>query len=198
MGCGGQGTWQSGEGMRSKVRGFTLVELAVTLAVAAILLALATPSFAELLRRNRLAAANNELVTALNVARAEALRRGRPVSICASADQRSCAGNADWGTGWVVFEDNVTTGAPGAPAAQSADYDVRMISVSPAMEGGFLLGGTDSWYRFTPSGSLGWSDIGGGSERSFVLRNETCKGTEARRITVNRIGRIRSAAEACP
>lgn len=184
--------------MRGKTRGFTLVELAVALAVMAILLAVAMPSFAELLRSNRLAAANNELVIALNVARAEALRRGRPVSICASSDQRSCAGNLNWGTGWVVFEDSVTTGNPGAPAAQSADYDVRMISVSPAMEGGFLLGGADSWYRFTPSGSLAWSNAGGGSERSFVLRNTACKGNEVRRITVNRIGRIRSAAEACP
>lgn len=184
--------------MQGDNRGFTLVELAVTLAVAAILLTLATPSFAELLRRNRLAAAGNELVTALHVARAEALRRGRPVSVCASTDQRSCAGNTNWATGWVVFEDSVATGAPGAPAAQSADYDVRMISVSPAMEGGFLLGGADSWYRFTPSGALAWSHAGGGSERSFVLRNTACKGNEVRRITVNRIGRIRSAAEACP
>ena len=56
--------------MRAQSRGFTLVELLVTLAVAAILLALATPSFADLLRANRLAAANNALVTALNVARA--------------------------------------------------------------------------------------------------------------------------------
>lgn len=183
--------------MQGEVRGFTLVELAVTLAVAAILLAIATPSFAELLRRNRLAAANNELVTALQVARAEALRRGRPVAVCASADQRSCAGSKDWATGWVVFEDNVVSGMPGAPAASSADYDVRMISVSQAMQGGFRLGGVDAWYRFAPSGSLGWSDMGGGSERSFVLRNSTCRGDEVRRITVNRIGRIRSAAESC-
>lgn len=183
--------------MQGEIRGFTLVELAVTLAVAAILLALATPSFAELLRRNRLAAANNELVTALQIARAEALRRGRPVSVCASSDERSCAGSKDWATGWVVFEDNVTSGTPGAPTAQSADYDVRMISVNQAMQGGFLLGGADAWYRFAPSGSLGWSDMGGGSERSFVLRNSTCRGDEVRRITVNRIGRIRSAAESC-
>ena len=45
--------------MQGDNRGFTLVELAVTLAVAAILLTLATPSFAELLRRNRLAAAGS-------------------------------------------------------------------------------------------------------------------------------------------
>lgn len=184
--------------MQGEIRGFTLVELVVTLAVAALLLTLALPSFAELLRRNRLATANNELVTALHVARAEALRRGRPVSVCASSNQRSCAGSTDWTTGWVVFEDNAATGTPGAPAAASTDYDVRMISVSPAMDGGFLLGGADSWYRFFPSGSLGWSEIGGASERSFVLRNTNCKGNEARRITVNRIGRIRSAAEACP
>jgi type IV fimbrial biogenesis protein FimT len=190
--------WKTGKGMQGEIRGFTLVELVVTLAVAAILLALATPSFAELLRRNRLAAANNELVTALNVARAEALRRGRPVAVCSSSDQHSCAGSTDWTTGWVVFEDSVASGAPGAPAAAAADYDVRMISVSPAMDGGFLLGGADSWYRFFPSGSLGWSEAGGASERSFVLRNSTCRGDEVRRITVNRIGRIRSAAEGCP
>ena len=184
--------------MQAVSRGFTLVELAVTVAVAAILLALATPSFAELLRRNRLAAANNELVTALNVARAEALRRGRPVSICASANQRSCADSSNWATGWVVFEDNVTTGLPGAPAAQSADYDTRMISVSPAVDGSFILVGVDNWYRFTPSGSLGWSAVGGASERSFTLRNTACRGNEVRRITVNRIGRIHSAVEACP
>lgn len=185
--------------MRSKVGGFTLVELVVTLAVAAILLALATPSFAELLRRNRLAAANNELITALNTARAEALRRGRPVSICASKDQSSCLGSADWRTGWIIFEDNETTGKPKEPVAPSADYDQRMISVSPALDDTFLLAGADSWYRFAPSGSLSWS--GGvvvGSERSFTLRNEPCKGAEVRRITINRIGRVRSAAEACP
>ncbi|HEY0661789.1 MAG TPA: GspH/FimT family pseudopilin [Lysobacter sp.] len=183
--------------MRGSSRGFTLVELMVTLAVAAILLALATPSLAELLRRNRIAAANNELVTALNVARAEALRRGRPVTVCASADQRSCAASTNWATGWVVFEDSVNAGAPAGPAARAADYDNRMISVSPAAAADFSLTGADQWYRYAPTGSLSWNTVGGGSERSFLLRNSTCTGNQARRITVNRIGRIRSAAEAC-
>lgn len=188
---------QRGRGMRACSRGFTLVELLVTLAVAAILLALATPSLAELLRGNRLAAANNELVTALNVARAEALRRGRPVTVCASADQRSCAASTNWATGWVVFEDTVNSGAPSAPAARAAGDDNRLIAVSPAADAGFVLTGADQWYRYAPTGSLSWNTVGGGSERSFVLRNNTCTGNQARHITVNRIGRIRSAAGAC-
>jgi len=189
---------QKGKGMRASSRGFTLVELIVALAVAAILLAMAVPSLGDLLRNNRLAAANNELVTSLNVARAEALRRGRPVTVCASADQRSCASSNNWATGWVVFEDTVNTGAPSAPtAARAADYDTRMIAVSPATDTGLSLGGADHWYRYAPTGSLSWNTVGGGSERSFVLRNSECRGNQVRRITVNRIGRIRSAAEAC-
>ena len=184
--------------MRAQSRGFTLVELLVTLAVAAILLALATPSFADLLRANRLAAANNALVTALNVARAEALRRGQPVTICASADQRSCSSSTDWATGWVVFQDTTMSGAPAAPqSASGSDYEQRMVSVSPAADAGFSLTGADRWYRYSPTGTLSWSTAGTLGERSFVLRNSLCHGNQQRRITVNRIGRLRSAAESC-
>lgn len=183
--------------MRARLRGFTLIELAVTLAVAAILLTLAAPSMADLLRANRLAAANNTLVTSLNVARAESLRRGRPVSICPSTDQRTCSGSTDWVTGWVVFEDTNVSGAPASPAAAGADAQ-RLISVSASPGDGFLLTGSDTWYRYAPTGTLSWSTAATGAERAFVLRNTVCRGNGQRSITVNRIGRIRSAAEACP
>ena len=162
------------------------------------LLARATPSFADLLRANRLAAANNALVTALNVARAEALRRGQPVTVCASTDQRSCSASTNWGTGWVVFQDTAMSGAPAAPQnASGSDYEQRMVSASPATDAGFTLTGADQWYRFSPPGTLSRSTAATLGERSFVLRNSLCRGNQQRRITVNRIGRLRSAAESC-
>lgn len=185
--------------MRASMRGFTLVELMVTLAVAAVLLTLAAPSMADLLRSNRLAAANNTLVASLNVARAEALRRGRAITVCASADQRTCSASNDWATGWVVFEDTVTTGNPvPPPAPPAAAYDQRMISVGPPPGADFSLTGGDAWYRYSPMGTLSWSTPATGSERSFTLRSAGCRGNQQRSITVNRIGRIHSAAEACP
>ena len=58
------------------------------------------------------------MVTAFNLARMEAIRRGTPVSVCASADQASCSGANDWASGWIVFTDANGSGNPTvSPAA---------------------------------------------------------------------------------
>ena len=89
-------------------RGFTLIELMVALAVLAILLSLAAPSFSNLLASNRLSTQASELIGALNLARSEAVRRAQPVSLRAS--------DADNFTkGWAVFTDGNADGAPASP-----------------------------------------------------------------------------------
>jgi len=78
-------------------RGFTLVELMIALAVAAVLLALATPSFNSLMNANRLTSASNEFVGTLQAARMEALRRNATVQVCTSDDEATCdGGSATW------------------------------------------------------------------------------------------------------
>jgi type IV fimbrial biogenesis protein FimT len=57
--------------------GFTLLELMITIAIAGILVGVAIPSFTSIITSNRLTAYANELVTALNLARNEAVKRGR-------------------------------------------------------------------------------------------------------------------------
>ncbi|MGA8008098.1 MAG: GspH/FimT family pseudopilin [Thiomonas sp.] len=66
---------------RSCVRGFTLVELLVTLAIAGLLLALAVPSFNRLMVSSRLTTQANNAVSLLSYARGEAVKRGGNVQI---------------------------------------------------------------------------------------------------------------------
>ncbi len=80
--------------------GFTLVELLVTLVVGAILLTIAIPCYAFLVNSSRLAAATNELVTALQLARSEAIDGGVRVTVCktsnAMAEPPVCDSTANW------------------------------------------------------------------------------------------------------
>ncbi|MDX1550396.1 MAG: GspH/FimT family pseudopilin, partial [Lysobacter spongiicola] len=89
--------------------GFTLVELMVTIAVAAVLLAIATPSFTAIANSNRLTSTANELVGSFQSARMEAVRLNARTEVCASADGATCGGN-DWSQ-WLVRVDTNQDGA---------------------------------------------------------------------------------------
>ena len=84
-------------------KGFTLLELMVTLFIASIVLALAVPSFQDLSVRNRLVTYTNDLISTINLARSEAVRRGASVTICHSNDSETCSGT--WNDGWITFFD---------------------------------------------------------------------------------------------
>lgn len=86
-------------------RGFTLIELIITLVVAGVLLAVAIPGFTEMIKNNRLATAANAFVTSANIARSEAIKRGVRVTVCKSADGVNCTTSNDWEQGWIVFAD---------------------------------------------------------------------------------------------
>ena len=81
--------------------GFTLVELLVVIAIAAILLAIALPSFQGTLRSNRVATTGNELLASLSLARSEGVRSTRGGGVCASEDGATCGGT--WNSGWIVW-----------------------------------------------------------------------------------------------
>ena len=78
--------------------GFTLVELMVTLAVFVVLASIAYPSFRGMIRSNRLATANNELIALANLARSEGIRNSNGGGVCGSADGKACDG--DWSKGY--------------------------------------------------------------------------------------------------
>lgn len=88
----------------TKTRGFTLVELLVTLAVAAILITVGVPSFKDLIYNNRLTAATNMFVSSINIARSEAIKQGRNATVCVSTNLANCTGG-NWNDGWLVWVD---------------------------------------------------------------------------------------------
>ena len=87
----------------SRRRGFTLIELMVTITVLAILLAVAVPSFDGIRLSNRLTSYATDLLAGSQLARTEAIKRNAPVTMCVSANGTSCATSGGWETGWIVL-----------------------------------------------------------------------------------------------
>ena len=117
-------------GNRAFERGFTLVELLVTLAVAGILFALAIPSMATFLNSNRLTTATNGLLADMQLARTEAIKRSAPAALCKSANGSTCSTDAGvtWAAGWLVYADLDGDGAWNA----GTDFLLRVQEALPA------------------------------------------------------------------
>lgn len=95
MAFGRQGSGTSSR-PHERVGGFTLVELMVTVAVLAILVTLAAPSFQEMTNRNNVVSGTNEMIALLQGARMEAVRLNSRVEVCPSSDGSACSGSNDW------------------------------------------------------------------------------------------------------
>jgi len=134
-------------------QGFTLIELMVGLAVMALLMMVAVPSFQSTIASSRVTTVTNDLVGALAVARTEAIRRGVRVTVCASDDGASCATTAtdDWGPGWVVFTD-VNRNAAINTDSDPATVDDVILATSSAIPGGISVKGTALFVSYAADG----------------------------------------------
>lgn len=185
----------------SNPNGYTLIELLVTIAIAAILAAVAVPSFQEIFRSNRLSSQTSDLVAALNLARSEALRRGYRVTICKSSDGSSCTEAGDWSQGWVVFADrqdgqNGRPGATGTINAASGVYGadpILRVNGAFGSTGSTLGGGANfsNWITFLASGVSRGN--GGLANGTLTL----CNSSKSSVITINTAGRINVSKGAC-
>lgn len=87
-----------------KQSGFTLLELMVTIAIVAIILSFAIPSYQNMLRRGAVRTVVNEWQSAFYYAQSEAMRLKDDVSLCASNDGETCAGEGgNFTNGWIVL-----------------------------------------------------------------------------------------------
>ena len=138
--------------------GFTIIELMVVLAVAGLLLTVATPSFVELLQNNRLAITTNDLIGEFALARSEAAKRGGRVIVCSSANPSgappACNGAADnWSTGWIMFADRDGNTAFNPGTLPTSDILIRS-NLGPSGNLTIASAGTDPGnLRFDSDGS---------------------------------------------
>lgn len=188
--------------------GFTLIELMVTLAVAAVVLTLGVPSFQQTIQNNRLVTQANNLIAALNMARSEAIKRGTNVTLCKRNSAGTACNNAgNWEGGWLLFTDLNGNGAfadngNSTPCEANEDCILRDFGALPS---GFTLrtgANYTCWVSYRPSGGVS----GSGSSCTGGLANDTfrlCRGTDAanaRSIAVNTVGRAMSqkGSASCP
>lgn len=145
--------------------GFTLIELMVTIAVLAILLAIAVPSFNEASLNGKLNSMSSSFVASAQLARSEAIKRNAAVTLCASSNGTSCSGT--WNDGWIVL-------AGGSP----------VLAQGP-MTTGFSLTATGNAtsLMFQPSG------MGATSTTLTLCRKTPSIGSLQRTITISATGR---------
>jgi type IV fimbrial biogenesis protein FimT len=169
--------------MRSE-RGVTMLELLVTLTIAGILLAIGAPSLVDFLSTNRVASASNQLMGSLGFARSEAIKRGRTVTLCKSADGTSCTTLGGWEQGWIVFPDGSTQGI-----IDGTDAPLKVVQ---AFSGLTISGGGNfpNWFSYLANGSGDGATLNNGT---FSL----CNSPNGRNIIINDTGRVRSSAVAC-
>ena len=176
--------------------GFTLVELLITIVIVTTLLAMGVPSLKDFLKNNRLGAQSNALVTALQVARSEAVKRGTDTVICASSNQTACTGNGDWDKGWIVFSDLNLNGAPdlGTSAPLCEDTEDCMLRTSGALSGKSKITTSAASLRFLPTGLA----ANGGVAVTLDLVSDKCERNQARKIQVTLQGHTIVTKQACP
>jgi type IV fimbrial biogenesis protein FimT len=147
-------------------RGFTLWELLMTLLVAGILIGIGVPNVMEFQRNGMMIAAANDLVTAVLVARTEAVKRQAPVGLCltddATAATPTCASGAIGNStrGFIVWVDeNNDLNADGTRDLTDAtdgngvvDTDELILTRTVAPGGSIRLSANCGYLSFRPTG----------------------------------------------
>ena len=174
--------------------GFTLVELMVTIALVAILTSLAVPSFGEMFRQWRRDSATRELLTSLQLARAEAIKTSRQIVVCPSTSGSTCAASTEWRTGWMVFVDD-GAGTPANANNQTYDANERRLKVASEQAGVATLTSTGGVQRmqFLPNGIMRT-----GSAANITLTvtpSGASSSTKVDKITVSPVGRVSVVTE---
>jgi type IV fimbrial biogenesis protein FimT len=159
--------------------GFTLVELMVTIAVVAIMVAIAVPSFDTLMQRNRMATAANEIVSALQTARMEAVRRNRRAVLCPTTDGRTCAGT-DW-LRMVVFVDDNANATPDAGEAIIREVQAARSDL------GITAGSANNRIWFRPDGRV---SVGAANTATLALTSSKLPAGESRRLIEVAVSRV--------
>lgn len=137
-------------GVRIRMHGFSAVELIVSLAILGIFAALAVPSLNEFVNEQRLGSTTSQLVSDLNYARFEAIKRNARVLVCARATgSTACSSQPDWEKGWLVCYDADGDDRCDATAAD----DPNPMKVVAPLHARLRVASSTGLVRFSPVGT---------------------------------------------
>ncbi|HFD87301.1 MAG TPA: prepilin-type N-terminal cleavage/methylation domain-containing protein [Gammaproteobacteria bacterium] len=165
-------------------QGLTLIELMTTIAIVAVLAAVAIPSFTSMTAQNRMVGGLNDLVADLHYARSEAIKRGRNVVVCiANRRFSNCrSGSADWSLGWIVRDPGDSTVTPRIRAS--------VLRVHAALDGDDSMTETDK-PSGASSGKITFSRNGFSTDaRTIKMCEPTNTASKARAFIITTTGHI--------
>jgi type IV fimbrial biogenesis protein FimT len=85
--------------------GFTLIELVITITIAAILIAIVVPSFNSIIESSKERATRDALISAIYTAREQAISKRVKVYLCPTSDGATCLETTSWGSQWLVYQE---------------------------------------------------------------------------------------------
>ena len=177
----------------NKYPGFTLIELMTALVIAAILLGFGVPSFNTFIKNSRVVTSTNTFITAANLARSEAIKRGIRVTICKSSKENKCTNANKWDQGWIVFTDEDNN------AAYNSKKET-LLRVSSGLGNNLTLsgnGGVKNYLSYIGSGQSRKTD--GGLQLGTLSLCDDRVGKFGRNITLSSTGRLSlTTGVACP
>lgn len=158
-------------------RGFTLLELVITMVVAIVLTLIAAPTFDQWQARQRMKAAIHSLQHDLLAARSQAITLGADMVACPGSAVSGCSGDSDWSQGWIVFHD-----VDGDRDFGSTESLIRSTSAQERIN--IMSATSRTSLRFYPNGTAPGSN---GSIWFCGTRGPA----HAQRLVLSNVGRIR-------
>ena len=161
---------------RRGAAGFTLIELMVTISLIVVVMALAAPSFTAYQRNAELTSVANTLLSSLTAARAEAMKRGRNVTVVP-------ADGSHWTSGWIVFVDEDASGTKASTETT--------LSSEPAPASAITIATVPADMTYVMFNGSGYPRLTSGAFQPSSLDFTHTATGETRRIVSSPAGRLR-------
>jgi len=174
--------------MLKNQKAFTLIELMTTVAIAAVVLGVAVPSFNTSILNNRSVALGEDLSSALNLARSEAVKRNARVSVCASTNGTACTGNV-WTSGFIAFVDTAASDTTPVPTVGT------ILKTWPNQDGRTVITSSTGVIRYTGLGTLARISTIPITIDAYLTH---CTSNAPRRLTIGFSGAIDLERRPCP